>query len=132
MPMSKPANPAARQEEIDIQPGPGGLGRESSGAAMAVRHQSFSGPLPPPELLGKYEAICPVSADRIISLAEREAEHRRSIEKAIVSAGVEQEKRDSAEARRGQVCALLITLAAIGTGAYTALQGHEIAGSILG
>lgn len=45
---------------------------------------------------------------------------------------MEQAKRDSYESRRGQICALLITLSAIGAGAYTAIQGHEIAGSILG
>jgi hypothetical protein len=45
---------------------------------------------------------------------------------------MEQSKRDSDESRRGQICALVITLAAIGAGAYTAIAGHEIAGSIIG
>lgn len=129
--MSGDARLPAKQEAIDIPPhnGPpqGGLP-----AAMAVHHQAFSGPLPPPELLGKYESLCPGSADRIIRLAEDEAEHRRSIEQAVVRSEMEQVIRDSREAQRGQYCALLITLAAIGAGAYTALAGHEIAGSIIG
>jgi uncharacterized membrane protein len=97
-----------------------------------IRSQSFSGPLPPPELLGRYDSLCPGSADRIITVAEKESEHRRSIEQALVRSDIEQEVRDSHEARRGQVCALIITLAAIVAGSFTALHGHEIAGSIIG
>jgi hypothetical protein len=50
----------------------------------------------------------------------------------LVRSEAEQDVRDSNEARRGQICALIITLAAIGAGAYTALNGHEVAGSIIG
>jgi len=94
--------------------------------------RAFSGPLPPPELLGQYEKMCPGSSDRIIRLAEEEAVHRRSIEQSLARTDMEQAKRDSDESRRGQICALMITLAAIGAGAYTAIAGHEIAGSIIG
>jgi uncharacterized membrane protein len=80
-------------------------------------------------LLGRYDSICPGSADRIITVAEKESEHRRSIEQALVRSDIEQEVRDSHEA---QVCALIITLAAIGAGSFTALHGHEIAGSVIG
>ena len=34
--------------------------------------------------------------------------------------------------RRGQICALTITLAALAIGGYTVAQGHEISGSIIG
>ena len=46
-----------------------------------IRQSSFSGPLPPPQILEKYESIVPGSADRIIGMAEKQSEHRRSIEK---------------------------------------------------
>ena len=42
-------------------------------AAMQV---SFSGPLPPPEMLADYEKVLPGAADRIISLAENEQQLR--------------------------------------------------------
>jgi uncharacterized membrane protein len=99
---------------------------------MVRSRESFSGPLPPPELLGQYEKLCPGSSDRIIRLAEEEAIHRRSIEQSLVRTDMEQAERDSHESRRGQVCALVITLTAIGAGAYTAIAGHEFAGSIIG
>ena len=103
-----------------------------SAVSESIRFSGFSGPLPPPEVLGQYEKLCPGPSDRIIRLAEEEAMHRRSIEQSIARTEMEQAKRDSDEARRGQLCALLITLAAIGAGAYTAIAGHEVAGSIIG
>src|SRR4051812_46608438 len=106
--MSAEANFPARQQEITT---PTASNRPNGGgAAVEMRAQSFSGPLPPPELLARYESMCPGSGDRIIRLAECEAEHRRSIEQAVVASEVEQRRRDSSEAQRGQYCALVITL----------------------
>ena len=65
-------------------------------------------------------------------MAEEEAEHRRSIELDIVAAGKEESVRDSNEARRGQVFAFLIAIAGLAGAVYTALQGHEITGGIIG
>jgi uncharacterized membrane protein len=92
----------------------------------------FSGPMPHPELLGQYEQLCPGSADRIIRMAEQEAEHRRSAEHKIIDAQIKDRSKQYSESRCGQLCALVITLAALGVGAYTAVLGHEIAGSIIG
>jgi uncharacterized membrane protein len=92
----------------------------------------FSGPMPHPELLGRYEQICPGSADRIIKMAEQEAEHRRSAESRIIDAQILDMNKQHSDTRCGQICALLITLSALAIGAYTARAGHEIAGSIIG
>jgi uncharacterized membrane protein len=92
----------------------------------------FQGPLPPPELLAKYEAAWPGSAERIVKMAEDEAAHRRSVENSIVHARREGSNKDFMEARLGQIFALVITLTALSLGAYVALQGHEITGGIIG
>ena len=42
---------------------------------------TFSGPLPPPALLQGYENIKPGFAERIVQMAEGEANHRREQEK---------------------------------------------------
>jgi uncharacterized membrane protein len=42
---------------------------------------SFSGPLPRPEDLAKYNEIVPGAAERILSMAEKEMQHRQEIEK---------------------------------------------------
>jgi hypothetical protein len=40
--------------------------------------------------------------------------------------------RDSEEAKRGQIFAMIIVLASLAAGTYTAMNGHEVAGSIMG
>ena len=46
-----------------------------------VIRQSFVGPLPPPDVLQAYENFKPGLAERIVSLSESEAIHRRELEK---------------------------------------------------
>ena len=99
---------------------------------MIMRAEGFSGPLPPPEILANYDRIQPGLADRLVKLAESEADDRRSMEKTALNAQVADARQVNNEARCGQICALAITLVSLGVGGYTAINGHEIAGSILG
>jgi hypothetical protein len=81
-----------RQEEDVDAPGadltPGDLGEleDAPGVDPAVIPQAvgmrmtFSGPLPPPDLLAGYNAALPDGADRIVRLAEEQAAHRRRLE----------------------------------------------------
>ena len=43
--------------------------------------QSFSGPLPPPEILRKFDEVVPGAAERIIKMAEDQSIHRKELEK---------------------------------------------------
>lgn len=54
------------------------------------------------------------------------------MEARIVEAQIKDRRDSFDEVRRGQVCALVITLAALFIGSYTAIQGKEVAGAILG
>jgi uncharacterized membrane protein len=55
-------------------------------AMMRVSQQySFSGPLPPPEILEKYNQALPGLGERIICMAEQQARHRQEIEKTVVN-----------------------------------------------
>jgi uncharacterized membrane protein len=47
-------------------------------ATVFAQSMTFQGPLPPAQLLAEYEEIVPGSADRIITLAEREQRNRHS------------------------------------------------------
>ena len=49
---------------------------------------SFSGPLPPPEILDKYGQIIPDGADRILRLVEQQQTHRQLLEKAVTESDV--------------------------------------------
>lgn len=93
---------------------------------------SFTGPLPPPGFLQRYEEISPGLAERLVRYAEGEAEHRRAVEKLIVETQCGESRAYHAEVKRGQVCAVVITLAALAAGAYTAVNGQPLAGGVLG
>lgn len=92
---------------------------------FAVKITSHSGPLPIPEDLSEYNNIIPNGADRIMAMAEKQQQHRIDLEKKVVG-------RQTFQSQLGQIFGLLIGLGAIGMGGYCTLQGHEIAGSILG
>lgn len=45
--------------------------KEVKEALMVIRGEMYSGPIPPPEALARYEEIQPGAADRIIKMAEK-------------------------------------------------------------
>lgn len=56
-----------------------------------VIEQKFIGPIPPPNIISGYEDVIPGSADRILSMAERQSSHRQQMELREIKA----ESRDS-------------------------------------
>jgi uncharacterized membrane protein len=81
----------------------------------------FSGPLPPPEELAKYEQILPGSAHRIIAMAEQQSAHRQALEKTTINA-------NSMTQRWGLVCAFVISMTAIVGGIWLSAHGMSGAG----
>ena len=67
---------------------------------------SFEGPIPSPEALEYYNRLVPDAAERILSLAESEAVHRRSMETRKLELA-------SAQIQRGQWFGLVFGLAAL-------------------
>jgi Predicted membrane protein (DUF2335) len=51
-----------------------------AGLAFATA-TAFSGPIPPPDVLAKYERALPGLADRLVCIAERESDHRRALQR---------------------------------------------------
>lgn len=98
-------------------------------AHLAMQQQS--GPIPPPEILRKYDEIHPGLAERIIKMAEEEAAHRRIMESEVTAV----QARDQTAYRRselGQVFGFATGLAAIGGAALAAVKGAQIAASFIG
>jgi uncharacterized membrane protein len=62
-----------------------------------VTHQSvaFSGPLPHPALLARYNEVIPNGAERIMAMAERQSIHRESLEAQVVAGNVASQARGS-------------------------------------
>jgi len=99
--------------------------REAERVVEVVLQKSHSGPLPAPEDLAEYDAICPGAANRIIVMAETNMEHRHSMEKSVV-------RSEYGLRTRGQWLALVALFAMLTVIAFTFWIGQPIAGSVLG
>lgn len=77
-----------------------------------VATSSFRGPLPPPDALARYEQICPGFADRIVALAEREAENRQRLERENMRIAENDIVAARNETKHGQNLAFWITIVA--------------------
>jgi uncharacterized membrane protein len=90
-----------------------------------TRISSFSGPLPPPDILQKYKDIQPDFPERILKLTEQEAVHRREITRKAL-------RLEAIETFLGQLFGLVVALAAFSVTAYLGSIGHSVAASIIG
>lgn len=95
---------------------------DAAGRVMSVE---FAGPLPPPGVLQGYDACLPGAANRILTMAEEQASHRRRLEQVVVEGG---HKR----ANVGLWLGFAISLFALGLSAWVITQGYEVAGTIIG
>lgn len=85
----------------------------------------FSGPLPPAEMLRQYEDLLPGAADRLFTLAEKQSEHRQSLERRITAS-------DIVRSYLGMACALAIALVGMYVARDIVLSGHQITGALFG
>lgn len=53
-----------------------GENKQSTETHQVSQMEAWHGPLPPPESLKQYDIIVPGAAERILSMAEKEMEHR--------------------------------------------------------
>lgn len=66
---------------------------DSTGSVVGVEaSSSFTGPLPPPAMFGKYEELVPGSAERILAMAEKEQSYRIDIGSKTVDAAIKSGK----------------------------------------
>lgn len=83
--------------------------------------EEFSGPLPHPVILERYERTLPGAADRILAMAERQSEHRRHIEERVLKANIRNEI-------SGILVTFLISMTAIGGSIYLIATEKQVAG----
>lgn len=89
-----------------------------------IQEKLHSGPLPDADTLIKYDSVIPSGADRIMKMAEKQQNHRISIESSVISS-------QSFQSRLGQIFGLIIGLAGIGCGTYLASIGQDVVGGII-
>ena len=85
----------------------------------------YTGYLPHPEHLQRYDEIVPGSAKQIIDRFEKQSNHRMELEKIVVKGG-------GNRAYMGVISAFIICMTAILSGGYLIFQGHDLGGGILG
>lgn len=102
-------------------------------ATLVEREQSvlmgaWSGPLPHPDDLARYNEIVPGFAERLLALheqqqqiVEKQSEHRRELERRRLEANVWNEK-------AGLVCGLFLALMVLGVGAFEMSTGQQAGG----
>jgi uncharacterized membrane protein len=86
-----------------------------------IQVASFSGPLPHPSLLARYNDVIPGGADRIMAMAERQSAHREKLEAEVVLA-------NPANQARGSVFAFIICLVTILGGMFLIYGGRDAVG----
>jgi uncharacterized membrane protein len=91
---------------------------------LQMQAVSFSGPLPPPQLLHQYNEVVPDGAERLMKMAEVQQTHRQELERTVIHGNVRSEA-------RGQWMGLLISLVVVGAGTYLAAIGKQLTGGLL-
>ena len=89
------------------------------------KQMSFSGPIPPPQFLEKYNEIFPGAAEIIIKMAKEQAEHRQALEKTVIHS-------DIRNSLLGLVFGLIIGLSGLAAGTFLIISGYQTTGAIIG
>jgi uncharacterized membrane protein len=99
------------------------------------RQQQYSGSIPPPSMLGDFDALVPGTAARLIQWAEDEAIHRRRLESEGQAANINAQSRNLELAEYqskaifkaeliGQLCGLVVCLGFLGGSIYAGVKGN--------
>lgn len=92
---------------------------------LAIEERSYSGPLPSPEDFKEYEQAMKGSTDRIMTMTEKQVDHRIDMEKIIVT-------KKFSQSTMGQILATVLILF-FGYISYDlAMHGHDTVAGVIG
>jgi uncharacterized membrane protein len=95
--------------------------QQQGGNTAVFRGVSYRGPIPTPQDLEYYERVHPGLANRIMTMAENQSEHRQTLEKSVV-------KTNNFSQILGQIFGFIICTGAITGGIYLALKDKKFEG----
>ena len=81
----------------------------------------FIGPLPPPDVLVRYNDAVPNAAERIIAMAESQLHHRQTLEAQVIDSNCKAQQ-------RGPIYGLTVCMMAIAGGVYLISTGKNASG----
>jgi len=91
---------------------------------VTIQQQTWSAPLPPPNIIAEYESIVPGSGKMIMDAFHNQTSHRLELEKSVV-------KNNTIKEKTGQILGFIIAIVFCFCGTYCILQGHDVAGASL-
>jgi len=91
--------------------------------SIQIQQSAFSGPIPPPEFLQKYNEILPGLADRLVRMAEKQEDHRHALERSAVKAEI-------TRGYIGQASGLIVALTGLAIGGWLLYRDKPVAGSL--
>ncbi len=89
-----------------------------------MQRRAFSGPIPPPEALEKYNRVLPTAAERIMAMAESQSAHRQKMETRVIESVI---RRSYLGLTFGFILGLLVVTAGI----VLIYLGRPIEGSVV-
>lgn len=100
--------------------GPAGVTLPQTGPQLQIAvQQQWSGPLPSPQQLQQFNSIIPKGAERIMTMTEQEAAHRRDQERKALRA-------DFLIQLLGIACAFTVAIGGVAAAVRLALGGHDV------
>jgi len=91
---------------------------------IVLAQMSYSGPLPHPFIIERYDQVVPGAAERILAAFEKQSAHRQELEKRVIEADILNE-------RLGLGSAFLLTIFLIVVGTYITTTGYPYVGGII-
>ena len=86
---------------------------------------TFSGPLPPPSILGDYNEVLSNGAERIMKMAENQSSHRIGLEKHAI-------KEELRQSKNGQIFGFILAILGMLIAFGLAYLGHDNVAGIFG
>ncbi len=112
----------------------------SLGAVVRTESSALhAGPLPHPDQFRQYEETLPGAADRILTMAEQESQHRQLMERSVLDleeASIELQREvtreEIAQSRLGLVIGAFISVILVVTALVVAVIGHPWPAVVIG
>jgi uncharacterized membrane protein len=100
---------------------------------LEISQSAFSGPVPSPEMVEHYNAICPGLGNELVKSYIEEKTFRRGLESRDLDEFYKGLKEDQKQSRLGLVLGFVVIMTLIGFALYAMHLGHvQLAGGIVG
>ena len=100
-------------------------GKKKALGILIHQGSSFSGPLPPPEVLKRFDEVVPGSAERIIKTAEGQFVHRTELERKLIES-------DIVRSKWGQILGFIIAIVGLLGAVVVSIFGSGVVGAVIG